>query len=168
MALEDSKDVIYTLDAWLSTGLADARVAECFREQGWDWHRRNELRDHPWALEAWARRGELLPLRGVGWRVWYPDGTILTQKDCGWPSLPNGIVLGIVYEGRTRRIIQGMDPYYLDPQTAMPHDNRWYTLPWGLDPVLCKMGVWVTDEEMSAYRWQAALAMTMKESQEEE
>lgn len=96
-------------------------------------------------------------MRGYGWRIWYPDGRILTSIDAAWKDVPTGMIGGVVYLGTARRILQGRDPFYLEnglprsvPAIGVPSDALWP-----------KEGIWVDDEVIRAWRQIAILSFSL-------
>ena len=81
-----------------------------------------------------------------------------------WDDVPERIILGVGYDGFTRWLAQGVDPYQLidgalhDSRGNYPDGHANPTFRPGAVLGVRKAGVYVTDPQMSEARWKAALA----------
>ena len=99
---------------------------------------------------------------GHGWRVWYPDGTVVDSRTCTWADLGHGFIGGVAYNIGTRWMFQGRDPFYLE-EDGLPRDVRDAPPPACIDPGAFRYGVWVTDEAMREFRFNAVMALTLED-----
>ena len=163
MGLPDTYDVLWQCDRWLLLGAPRVIPNQLYRaieEQGWEAEQfLPELLDrwHHWTQMQVGYAESAAYHRGYGWRVWMMNAAEpVDSLHVLWSDLLNGIIGAVVYLGGARRIVQGKDPFFL--QGGVPcsckHANELQTLR-PPDVVQPKYGVWVTDEEMAAFRKQA-------------
>lgn len=98
---------------------------------------------------------------GHGWRVWYPDGTVVDSTQCRWADLGHGMIGGVAYNHTTRWLFQTRDPFYLG-EDNLPRDQREGPPGAGPLPESFRYGTWVTDAQMRQFRLQAVLALTLE------
>jgi hypothetical protein len=158
MGLPDTHDVIWQIDCWLAAGapkVVPNTVVAAIEEQGW---KPEEILGEVlprwiyWMGEQHQQMDSATWTRGYGWRVWYPSGEVVTSLEKPWRDLKDGLIGGVAYYGLHRRIVSGRDPFYLEgglprrcPSKGLPEARSRESL----QP---KEGVWVTDEQMAAFR----------------
>lgn len=165
----DALNLVESADHWLETGLT-TRLVPALNEQS--------LVDHNERLAslatAWKARTGLSPgdgpyQRGHGWRVWLGNGQVFDSRTTAWVDVPDGIIIGVSYDGTRRIIAEGMAPYWVskegllyDSRVYYPDNRenpRWTTA----DPGPMKRGIYISDAAMREARWQTALSFCLSE-----
>jgi hypothetical protein len=154
---EDTYDCLNAIDRWLVGGII-GRIYDVCEEQHWPDAELTLLKMR-WKEATGLEPGGGFYNLGYGWRVWYADGQVLDSRSTSWKDLPDGIVLGVSYNGEQRWMAQGRDPYCL--MSGLLFDSRTTCSPLHLDSDLVKQGVWVSAAEMRRIRLLAVKAFLL-------
>lgn len=158
MGATDLQHSLESIDHWTDTGI-ETRLAPVYLEQQWPPNIHEQL-TLAFKQQTGHVPGEGPVWRGRGWRLWYQKGLCIDSRVTRWDEVPDGIILGVSYCGYRRWLVQGVEPFWRGIDGLLYDSCQGDNVCAKADNIR-RMGVWVTDEEMRQYRFQAALAFVL-------